>query len=85
MSLEIIAVSGDFCAEVIELWHEGFEPPGHLQDREYGPGMVASFTKDKGEVFCAGTCEWVAGLIHQDEFTKLITKNVLGKFTSRRE
>jgi len=47
--------------------------------------MVASFTKGAGEVFCAGTCEWVAGLIHHDEFTELITKNVLDKFSGKTE
>ncbi|KAL4795057.1 hypothetical protein BDV19DRAFT_379169 [Aspergillus venezuelensis] len=72
-------------AEVMEIGHEGYELPEYLKDREYGSGMVASFTKEKGEVFCAGTCEWVAGLIHRDEFTELITKNVLNKFIRRRD
>jgi hypothetical protein len=45
--------------------------------------MVASFEKGKGEVFCAGTCEWVAGLIRRDDFTELITKNVLDRFTGK--
>lgn len=47
--------------------------------------MVASFKKEKGEVFCAGTCEWVAGLIHRDDFTELITKNVLDRFIGKRD
>ncbi|KAL4867250.1 hypothetical protein BDV12DRAFT_171766 [Aspergillus spectabilis] len=38
-------------AEAIELGQEGFELSEHLQDREYGAGMVASFTKEKDEVF----------------------------------
>jgi hypothetical protein len=46
--------------------------------------MVASFTKEKGEVFCTGTCEWVAGLIYREDFTELITKNVLNKFAGKR-
>lgn len=70
-------------AEVIGLAFEGFELPEYLRDREYGSGMVASFEKGKGEVFCAGTCEWVAGLIRRDDFTELITKNVLDRFTGK--
>ena len=57
--------------------------PEYLRDREYGSGMVVSFTRKKGEVFCAGSCEWVAGLIAKEEFTEIITLNVLRKFTSR--
>ncbi|KAL2848175.1 hypothetical protein BJY01DRAFT_246500 [Aspergillus pseudoustus] len=71
--------------QVIKLGYEGFDLPEYLQDRAYGSGMVASFTKGAGEVFCAGTCEWVAGLIRRNEFTELITKNVLDKFSDKTE
>lgn len=57
--------------------HEGFEMPEYLQNREYGSGTMVSFTREKGEVFCAGTCEWVAGLINKDDLVSIITKNVL--------
>lgn len=68
---------------MIEVGFTGFELPEYLRDREYGSGMVASFEKGNGEVFCAGTCEWVAGLIRRDEFTELITKNVLERFIGK--
>lgn len=62
--------------------HEGFEMPEFLKDRQYTVGVVASFTRNKGEVFVAGTCEWVHGLIKKDFFVETITRNVLKRFTS---
>ncbi|KAM0082291.1 hypothetical protein ACKRZS_005547 [Fusarium odoratissimum] len=70
---------------VLQLCYEGQELPEYLKDREYGSGMVASFTREDGEVFCAGSCEWVSGLIHKDVFTEIITRNVLDKFTGRKK
>lgn len=57
--------------------------PEHLQDVEYGSGMVASFTRNKGEVFCAGSSEWVLGLIKGDRLTEIITRNVLDRFCKK--
>jgi hypothetical protein len=51
--------------------------------REYGSGVVASFTRHRGEVFCAGACHWVNGLIHHDEAVEIITRNVLNRFAKR--
>jgi hypothetical protein len=48
----------------------------------YGAGMVATFKRGQGEVFNAGSTEWVSGLIHRDPFTERITHNVLRRFTS---
>ncbi|MDU8927364.1 DUF6605 domain-containing protein [Alisedimentitalea sp. MJ-SS2] len=45
-----------------------------------GNGMIISWTRDKGEVFTAATCEWVAGLIHGDPQVEQITRNVLDRF-----
>jgi hypothetical protein len=47
-----------------------------------GNGMIVHFPKGKGEVFHAGTCEWVAGLIDRDPFVERITRNVLDRFTA---
>ncbi|KAF4456686.1 hypothetical protein F53441_1242 [Fusarium austroafricanum] len=68
--------------EILEALHEGTEMPEFLKDREYTSGVVASFTRNKGEVFVAGTCEWVNGLIKTDFFVETITRNVLNKFIS---
>jgi hypothetical protein len=54
--------------------------PPHLRDRRHGSGMVANFTRGAGEVFNAGSTEWVNGLIHHDLFTERITRNVLERF-----
>ena len=59
-------------------------PPEYLIDCEYGSGMVASVVKGQGEIFCAGTAEWVVGLIKHEFFTEKITRNVLGRFSSRK-
>lgn len=48
-----------------------------------GSGMVVSFRRGAGEVFHAGTVEWVAGLIARDPATEAITRNVLNRFTQR--
>ena len=33
------------------------------------------------EGYCAGTCEWVAGLMKGDVYVERITRNVLDRFT----
>ncbi|HGW4869707.1 TPA: N,N-dimethylformamidase beta subunit family domain-containing protein [Pseudomonas aeruginosa] len=58
----------------------GDDPPDYIKDKQYGSGMIATFRKGDGEVFNAGTCEWVNGLIHRDFFTECITRNVLNRF-----
>jgi hypothetical protein len=61
----------------------GENAPEFLQDRRYGAGMIGAFTREHGEVFNAGTCEWVNGLIRRDWFTERITQNVLNRFAAR--
>ena len=51
--------------------------------REYGSGVIASFTRNRGEVFCAGACHWVDGLIRNDEAVGIVTRNVLNRFAKR--
>lgn len=43
-------------------------------------GMVVSFTRGQGEVFTAGTCEWVNGLVRGDFYVEAVTANVLNRF-----
>ena len=42
--------------------------------------MIVHFRKGKGEVFHAGTTEWIAGLIYHDPAVEQVTKNVLDRF-----
>jgi hypothetical protein len=48
-----------------------------------GSGMIVSFNKGLGEVFHAGSCEWVAGLLRRDSQVERVTKNVLTRFLKR--
>ena len=45
-----------------------------------GSGMIVAFDKGKGEVFHAGSVEWVAGLIRSDNPVERVTRNVLDRF-----
>jgi hypothetical protein len=45
-----------------------------------GSGMIASFSKGRGEVFHAGSVEWVAGLLRHDAQVERVTRNVLDRF-----
>jgi hypothetical protein len=49
-----------------------------------GAGMIVSFRRGKGEVFHAGSCEWVAGLIRRDAAVMRVTRNVLERFLGGR-
>lgn len=49
------------------------------QSWQYGAGMMATFTRNGGTVFNAGTTEWVNGLIAHDFFTEKITRNALDR------
>lgn len=49
-------------------------------DWQYAAGMMATFTSGAGEVFNAGTCEWVLGLMAGDPFVERITLNVFDRF-----
>jgi len=44
--------------------------------------MIVSFSKGRGEVFHAGSVEWVAGLLRQDAQVERVTRNVLDRFLS---
>ena len=45
-----------------------------------GAGMIVSFARGKGEVFHAGSCEWVAGLLRRDPMVERVTRNVLDRY-----
>ncbi len=51
-----------------------------IEATKRGCGMIVDFRRGKGEVFHAGTCEWVAGLLRQDEMVVKVTRNVLDRF-----
>jgi hypothetical protein len=47
-----------------------------------GSGMIVSFKRGRGEVFHAGSVEWVAGLLRRDAQVERVTRNVLNRFLS---
>ncbi|MES0827636.1 N,N-dimethylformamidase beta subunit family domain-containing protein [Ruegeria sp. SCP11] len=51
-----------------------------LDKSSRGNGAIVSWKSGDGEVFCAGTCEWVAGLARRDTQVETITRNVLNRF-----
>lgn len=65
-----------FAAAVLD----GSDEPKAIERRARGNGMMVSFARGRGEVFCAATCEWVRGLIERDFYTERITRNVLDRF-----
>jgi hypothetical protein len=48
-----------------------------------GSGMMVSFKNGLGEVFHAGSCEWVAGLLRRDPQVERVTHNVLNRFLKK--
>ena len=51
-----------------------------IEATKRGCGMIVNFRRGRGEVFHAGTCEWVAGLLRRDEMVMQVTRNVLDRY-----
>jgi hypothetical protein len=48
-----------------------------------GAGMIVNFARGRGEVFHAGSCEWVAALLRHDPMIERVTANVLTRYLGR--
>ena len=48
-----------------------------------GAGMIVNFTRGRGEVFHAGSCEWIAALSRRDAMVERVTGNVLARYLGR--
>ena len=42
--------------------------------------MIVNFRRGRGEVFHAGSVEWVAGLLRRDAQVERVTANVLKRY-----
>ena len=42
--------------------------------------MIVNFPRGRGEVFHAGSCEWVAALTRGDALVERVTANVLARY-----
>ncbi|SLN22265.1 hypothetical protein ROA7450_00819 [Roseovarius albus] len=58
----------------------GEETPEAVDRSTRGNGAIVSWKRGKGEVFTAGTCEWVMGLTRRDWQVEQVTRNVLDRF-----
>ncbi|HHZ10703.1 MAG TPA: hypothetical protein GX405_18190 [Rhizobiales bacterium] len=67
---------GRFAAETLY----GTPSDENLEKVKRGNGMIVNFPRGKGEVFHAGSCEWVAGLLRRDPMVEQVTNNVLGRY-----
>jgi hypothetical protein len=70
---------GRFCAEVLI----GRDDAAALDKVKRGAGMIVTFPRGAGEVFHAGSCEWVAGLLRRDPMVERVTANVLRRYLAR--
>ena len=70
---------GRFTAETLF----GEASDANLEKVKRGNGMIVNFPRGKGEVFHAGSCEWVAGLLRQDPMVERVTKNVLDRYLGK--
>ncbi|APH71623.1 N,N-dimethylformamidase beta subunit family domain-containing protein [Aquibium oceanicum] len=61
----------------------GDESDAAVERVKRGAGMIVNFPRGKGEVFHAGSCEWVAGLKLQDAMVERVTANVLDRYLNR--
>jgi hypothetical protein len=46
--------------------------------------MIVHFPRGRGEVFHAGSCEWVAALSRRDAMVERVTANVLRRYLGGR-
>jgi hypothetical protein len=65
-----------FVAEVLL----GEDGPEAIEKVKRGSGMIVNFPRGKGEVFHAGSCEWVAGLLRRDPMVEKVTDNILRRY-----
>ncbi|WP_018152944.1 N,N-dimethylformamidase beta subunit family domain-containing protein [Leeia oryzae] len=69
----------DDCKFVAETLY-GYVSEASMDKVKRGAGMIVNFPQGKGEVFHAGSCEWVAGLLKQDAMVEQVTRNVLNRY-----
>jgi hypothetical protein len=70
---------GRFIAELLY----GDAGDEYLEKVRYSNGMIVNFSRGKGEVFHAGTCEWVGGLKRRDAMVERVTANVLDRYLGK--
>lgn len=72
-------VDAKFVATILK----GSDDDAAVDSIKRGCGMVVHFPRGLGEIFHAGSCEWVAALSRQDAMVERVTANVLNRFLRR--
>ncbi|MDA1096473.1 MAG: hypothetical protein O3B84_04365 [Chloroflexi bacterium] len=63
----------------------GEDSPESRERCRYGSAVITSLPRGLGEVFCAGSTEWPNSLALGDRVCEIVTRNVLSRFTERRD
>jgi hypothetical protein len=67
---------GEYVASVLL----GRKDAAAIEATKRGSGMIVNFRKGRGEVFHAGTCDWIMGLTRKDAMVMQVTRNVLNRY-----
>jgi len=70
---------GEYVASVLT----GRKDAKAIEATKRGCGMIVHFPKGQGEVFHAGSSDWIIGLTRQDELVAQVTRNVLDRYLGR--
>jgi hypothetical protein len=74
------AFIGDMETKFIAQLRYGTDSAQACADTLRGNGMIVEFSKGRGKVFHAGTCNWVAGLTGIDPAIEQVTRTVLRQY-----
>lgn len=67
-------------AEYVAMVLTGSADQASIEKTKRGCGAIVHFQRGKGEVFHAGSSDWIMGLVRDDHIVIQITKNVLDRF-----
>jgi hypothetical protein len=70
----------DADARFVAVTLTGDDDDAGLEGVKRGAGMIVNFRRGRGEVFHAGSCEWIAGLLRRDPMVERVTRNVLDRY-----
>ena len=62
----------------------GDDEPEAVDKVKRGAGMMVNFPMGEGEIFHAGSCEWIAGLQRKDPMVERVTANVMNRYLGKK-
>ena len=81
IAADALFLGDEDCAFRASVLH-GEITPASMALASRGSGMIVAFPKGRGEVFHAGSVEWVAGLLRRDAQVEQVTRNLLNRYLS---